>query len=111
MKAVVGVMYKYRAYSYKHNELACNVLTSTRLYTVFLPDLFLPTVSVTSLRPSVGGCYIFGGVLHKDFSFNEMIFFYNLFAEDARHSIIILISFFLCCLCNFSLLGLPVFGF
>lgn len=74
MKAVAGVMYKYRAYPYKHNELACNVLTSTRLHTVFLPDLFLPTVSVTSLLPSVGG-YIFGGVLHKNFSFNEMISF------------------------------------
>lgn len=75
MKAVAGVMYKYRAYPYKHNELACNVLPSTRLHTVFLPDLFLPTVSVTSLHPSVGGCYIFGGVLLKNLSFNEIIFF------------------------------------
>lgn len=79
MKAVAGVMYKYRAYPYKHDELACNVLNSTCLHTMFLPDLFLPTVSVTSLLPSVGDSvdvmYIFGGVFHKNFSFNEMIFY------------------------------------
>lgn len=67
MKAVAGVMYKYRAYPYKHNELACNVLTSMRLHTVPLPDLFLPTVPVTLVVPSVGGCYYFWGRLTQKF--------------------------------------------